>query len=39
MNIAFNTGAVKHQKLLNTMLPELRQAVGRLSSFPSLNAG
>ncbi|MFZ9151646.1 MAG: IclR family transcriptional regulator domain-containing protein, partial [Burkholderiales bacterium] len=32
MNIAFNTGAVKRQELLNTVLPELRQAVARLNS-------
>jgi DNA-binding IclR family transcriptional regulator len=39
MNIAFNTGAVKRQELLNTVLPELRQAVARLNSILSLNAG
>ena len=39
MNIAFNTGAVKRQELLNTVLPELRQAVTRLNSILSLNAG
>ena len=39
MNIAFNTGAVKRQELLNTVLPELRQAVVRLNSILSLNAG
>jgi IclR family transcriptional regulator, pca regulon regulatory protein len=38
MNIAFNTGAVKRQELLNTVLPELRQAVARLNSILSLNA-
>jgi IclR family pca regulon transcriptional regulator len=39
MNIAFNTGAVKRQELLNTVLPELRHAVARLNSIFSLNAG
>lgn len=39
MNIAFNTGAVKRQELLSTVLPELRQAVARLNSILSLNAG
>lgn len=39
MNIAFNTGAVKRQELLNTVLPELRQAVARLNSILSLNGG
>ena len=38
MNIAFNTGAVKRQELLNTVLPELRQAVARLNSILSINA-
>jgi IclR family pca regulon transcriptional regulator len=39
MNIAFNTGAVKRQELLGSILPELRQAVARLNSILSLNAG
>ena len=39
MNIAFNTGAVKRQELLNTVLPELRLAVARLNSILLLNAG
>lgn len=39
MNIAFNTGVVKRQELLNTVLPELRQAVARLNNILSLNAG
>jgi IclR family pca regulon transcriptional regulator len=39
MNIAFNTGAVKRPELLNTVLPELRQAVARLNNILSLNAG
>jgi IclR family pca regulon transcriptional regulator len=39
MNIAFNTGVVKRQELLGSILPELRQAVARLNSILSLNAG
>ena len=39
MNIVVNTGAVKRQELLSTVLPELRQAVARLNSILSLNAG
>jgi len=39
MNIAFNTGVVKRQELLGNILPELRQAVARLNSILSLNAG
>lgn len=39
MNIALTTGAVKRQELLNTVLPELRQAAARLNSILSLNAG
>jgi DNA-binding IclR family transcriptional regulator len=37
MNIAFNTGAVKRQELLNTILPQLRQAVARLNGMLSQN--
>ena len=39
MNIAFNTGVVKRQELLGSILPELRRAVTRLNSILSLNAG
>ncbi|MEN9784249.1 MAG: hypothetical protein RJA24_1592 [Pseudomonadota bacterium] len=39
MNIAFNTGVVKRQELLGSILPELRQAVARLNNILALNAG
>lgn len=39
MNIAFNTGAVKRQELMGSILPELRQAVARLNNILSLNSG
>jgi len=39
MNIAFNTGVVKWQELIGSILPELRQVVARLNSILSLNAG
>jgi DNA-binding IclR family transcriptional regulator len=39
MNIAFNSGAVKRQELLGSILPELRQAVARFNSILTLNAG
>ena len=39
MNIAVNTGAVKRQELISTILPELRQAVARLNGILSHNTG
>lgn len=39
MNIACNSGAVKKQELLNTILPELRQAVARLNGILAISAG
>jgi len=39
MNIAFNTGAVKRQELISTILPGLRQAVARLNGILSHNTG
>ncbi|MCW5605503.1 MAG: IclR family transcriptional regulator, partial [Burkholderiales bacterium] len=37
MNVACNSGAVKRQELVTQILPELQQAVSRLSSILSMN--